>query len=176
MATQAELRASTEDRLEMALEDLNAALDGGREFPDAAYAVAHRWAVPQERLEALYDEIGTPAAVVRSRAAARAAPIDPDEALWDKARSMLAQELGVGPGEVSAADRHYIEMHAPAYAADLLREDDELEGLYDEAHRRLVLAFSDALPPRQDPNHYLIALAAPVVVHAVLQDRAGGAS
>jgi hypothetical protein len=99
---------------------------------------------------------------------------DPDEALWDKARGMLADELGIDPGALVAdTDRHYIEVHAPAVAAALLRADDELEGLYDEAHRRLELAFSDALPPRgEHPGHFLIALAAPVVVHAVLEARA----
>jgi hypothetical protein len=51
--------------------------------------------------------------------------------------------------------------------------DIELERLYDEAHRRLEAAFGDALPKlRQEPSHYLIALAAPVVVHAALEARA----
>ncbi len=96
--------------------------------------------------------------------------IDPDLALWDKARGLLAAELGVPPSDIVAdVDRHYVEQHAPAYAAMLLHEDDALEALYDEAHQRLALAFADALPKQFEPSHMLIAMAAPIVVHAALE-------
>jgi hypothetical protein len=98
--------------------------------------------------------------------------IDPDEALWDKARGMLADELGELPSQVGETDRHYIEQHAPAYAAMLIREDEDLEAMYDEAHQRLLAAFTGTLPPLVlDPLHYLVTLAAPIVVHAALEAR-----
>lgn len=55
MPTQSELRAPLHQRLEMALEDLAISIDGGAEFPDAAFATAEAWSVPQAALEAAYD-------------------------------------------------------------------------------------------------------------------------
>ena len=98
--------------------------------------------------------------------------IDPDLALWDKARDLLADELGIGAHEVmDSGARMYVENHAPAYAAMLIAEDDELEALYDEAHRSLGSAFDEVLPVSLDTCHYIAALAAPVVVHAALEAR-----
>jgi hypothetical protein len=99
--------------------------------------------------------------------------IDPDLALWDKARDLLADELGIGAHEVmDSGARMYVENHAPAYAAMLIAEDEELEALYDEAHRRLDLAAANAMSPAvDDAGRRMIALAAPIVVHAALEAR-----
>jgi hypothetical protein len=104
------------------------------------------------------------------------ARIDPDEALWDKARGMLADELNQSGPQRSPAwlpedERAYVEENAPAYAAALIREDEELEALYDEALLRLCLAFADAPPPAIILSHHLIYTAAPIVVHAALEAR-----
>lgn len=98
--------------------------------------------------------------------------IDPDEALWDKARGLLAEEVGIGARDVmDDGARMYVENHAPAYAAMLIAEDEELEAMYDEAHARLAMAFGDSLPPNLDPSSHIVALAAPIVVHAALEAR-----
>lgn len=55
MPTTQERKAPLNQRLDMALEDLFVAVDGGREFPDAAFSVAQAWGVPQKKLEAAYD-------------------------------------------------------------------------------------------------------------------------
>lgn len=106
------------------------------------------------------------AAVVPSR--------DADEALWDKARAMLADELGVAPGAIVAdSDRQYIEQHAAVYAAMLIAEDDELEAIYDTACADIEKALARA---GEFHGHLanvrgLVAALAPVVVHAVLEAR-----
>jgi hypothetical protein len=98
--------------------------------------------------------------------------IDPDEALWDRARDMLADELGIEARDVmDDGARMYVERHAPAYAAMLIAEDEELEAMYDEAHARLAMAFGDSLPHNLDPSSHIVALAAPIVVHAALEAR-----
>lgn len=100
--------------------------------------------------------------------------IDPDEALWDRARGLLAEEAterAVLLEDAPEGVRLYVERHAPAYAAMLIAEDEELEAMYDEAHARLAMAFGDSLPHNLDPSSHIVALAAPIVVHAALEAR-----
>jgi hypothetical protein len=104
-----------------------------------------------------------------------ATPNDPDLALWERARGMLAEEIGYvagEPGFKDEGDRAYIEQHAPAYAAALVAEEEEDEALYDEAHRRLAMAAANTMSTVADDTvRLLLALAAPVVVHAALESR-----
>jgi hypothetical protein len=111
---------------------------------------------------------------MNAAAMANTPKIDPDEALWDKARGMLAEEVSNGDPRFAVTDedaRLWIERHAPAYAASLIREDEDLEAMYDEAHARLAMAFGDSLPHNLDPSSHIVALAAPIVVHAALEAR-----